>query len=109
MLCIVAIHRPFFTYYQISRRDESAEAESEPTKKGELKSVYEGSHSPFGFVWQIAEATGWSVKYILDGVDYQTLIMMLSDAPKYIKKKQEDNRTEEEEAADIVGFYKSKL
>ncbi len=29
--------------------------------------------------------TGWSVDYILDGVNYQTLIMMLSDAPRYVR------------------------
>ena len=40
---------------------------------------------PFGFVWQIASATGWSVDYILDGVNYQTLILMLSDAPRYVR------------------------
>ena len=39
-------------------------------------------------MWQIASATGWSVDYILDGVNYQTLIMMLSDAPRYVRKKQ---------------------
>ena len=38
-------------------------------------------------MWQIASATGWSVDYILHGVNYQTLIMMLCDAPRYIKKK----------------------
>lgn len=37
-------------------------------------------------MWQIASATGWSVDYILDGVNYQTLIMMLSDAPRYVRK-----------------------
>ena len=70
-------YRPFYTYYQISRADESDELETEPKKEGELKSRYEGSHSPFGFVWQIASATGWSVDYILNKVNYQTLIMML--------------------------------
>lgn len=43
---------------------------------------YVGSHSPFGIVWQIATATGWSVRYILWGVNYQTLRMMLADAPR---------------------------
>lgn len=61
-------------------------------------------------MWQVASATGWSVRYILDGVNYQTLIMMLSDAPHYErKKKDDDNRTAEEEAGDIVGFFQSKL
>ena len=39
-------------------------------------------------VWQIAAATGWSVRYILWGVNYQTLRMMLADAPRYVKKKE---------------------
>jgi len=67
-------------------------------------------------VWQIATATGWSVDYILDGVNYQTLIMMLGDAPRYVRQKQgsgnHDSRPEssaEDEANDIVGFFQSKL
>ena len=71
----------------------------------------EGSHSPFGFVWQIASATGWSVDYILNGVNFQTLIMMLSDAPRYVDSKEQKkaDQTEEEEAEDIVGFFQSNL
>ena len=67
-------------------------------------------------MWQIASATGWSVDYILDGVNYQMLILMLSDAPRYVRKKQgggnDDSRPEhsaEDEANDIVGFFQSKL
>ncbi|EFR54601.1 hypothetical protein BFAG_03299 [Bacteroides fragilis 3_1_12] len=100
-------HGPFYTYYQISRDDESDEAETEPKKGRELKSRYEGSHSPFGFVWQIADATGWSVDYILNGVNYQTLIMMLSDAPRYVRKETE--KSAEDEAREIAGFFQSKL
>ncbi len=70
--------------------------------------MYEPSHSPFGFVWQIANATGWSVDYILEGVNYQTLIMMLADAPRYVRKKKEE-MSAEEEAAGIVGFFQSNL
>ena len=33
-------------------------------------------------MWQIAAATGWSVKYILWGVNYQTLRMLLAGADK---------------------------
>lgn len=58
-------------------------------------------------MWQIAAATGWSVDYILNGVNYQTLIMMLSDAPRYVKEKKE--KSEEDEARDIAGFFQSKL
>ena len=105
-------HAVFYTYYQISRDDESDEAETEPRKEGELKSRWEGSHSPFGFLWQIASATGWTVDYILNGVNYQTLIMMLSDAPRYVDKNdknKKENQTAEEEANEIVGFFQSKL
>ena len=70
--------------------------------------MYEPSHSPFGFVWQIADATGWSVDYILEGVNYQTLIVMLADAPRYVRKKKEE-MSAEEEAAGIVGFFQSNL
>ena len=104
-------HAVFYTYYQISRDDESDEAETEPRKEGELKGRWEGSHSPFGFVWQIASATGWSVDYILNGVNFQTLIMMLSDAPRYVDSKEQKkaDQTEEEEAEGIVGFFQSNL
>ncbi|APW35068.1 hypothetical protein [Prevotella intermedia] len=63
-------------------------------------------------MWQIASATGWTVDYILNGVNYQTLIMMLSDAPRYVDKNdknKKENQTAEEEANDIVGFFQSKL
>lgn len=62
-------------------------------------------------MWQIASATGWSVDYILNGVNYQTLLMMLSDAPHYVRKKakKEEERSAEKEAADIAGFFQSKL
>ena len=104
-------HAVFYTYYQISRDDESDEVASEPRKEGELKSRWEGSHSPFGFVWQIASATGWSVDYILNGVNFQTLIMMLSDAPRYVDDKQAKGgeQSPEGEAGDIVAFFQSNL
>ena len=48
--------------------------------------------------------------YILHGVNYQTLIMMIADAPRYVDhKKEKDNRTAEEEAGEIVGFFRSRL
>lgn len=104
---------PFYQYYRISTEDEPDETESEPKKEGESRSRYEGSHSPFGFIWQIASATGWSVKYILWKVNYQTLILMLSDAPRYKKTVEDagkkDNMSAEDEARSIVGFFQSML
>ncbi len=63
-------------------------------------------------MWQIADATGWSVRYILSGVNYQTLIMMLSDAPRYVRrrvKKSESEATAEDEANEVAGFFRSQL
>ncbi len=103
------------TYYQISGTDESDEAETEPGSEGELKSGYEPSHSPFGFIWQVADATGWSVDYILNKVNYQTLIMMLSDAPRYRsgRKASQSNKTSgataEDDAREVEGFFRSNL
>ncbi|WP_455540606.1 hypothetical protein [Prevotella fusca] len=61
-------------------------------------------------MWQIANATGWSKEYILDGVNYQTLMMMLADAPRYTKKKQvNDEKAGENNTDDVLGFFQSNL
>ena len=84
-------------------------------------SEFEGSHSPFGFIWNIASATGWTVEYILEKVNYQTLILMLSDAPRYVRRRVKagdsenasrggvDPESAAREAGDIVKFYQSNL
>ena len=113
VVCGSARNRPFYAYYQLGGKDESDEAETEPRKEGELRTEYESFHSPFGFVWQIAAATGWSVDYILNGVNYQTLILMMSDAPRYVRRHAGKNggkeQSVEEEAEEIVGFFRSRL
>ncbi len=64
--------------------------------------MYEPSHSPFGIIWQIASATGWSVHYILWKVNYQTLSLMLADAPRYVTAAEPKKQTTEE-------FFQSRL
>lgn len=51
------------------------------------------------------------MEYILHGVNYQTLIMMIADAPRYVDQslKDSENKSAEDEAADIVGFFQSQL
>ena len=105
-------HRPFYEYYQIGGADESVGAEAEPEGGEELRGRYEGSHSLFGFVWQVADATGWSVRYIMEELNYQTLVMMLSDAPQYRSFKKRGMKSvssAEEEAAEIAGIFRSRL
>ena len=63
-------------------------------------------------MWQVASATGWTIEYILKKVNYQTLIMMLSDAPRYVERKGDKPRegsTANEEANEIAGFFRSNL
>ena len=105
-------YKVFYDYYQISRDVESDETTTEPKKEGELRTRFVGSHSPFGFLWQVATATGWHLSYILNKVNYQTLIMMLSDAPRYVRVKdsaEDEEQTAEDEANDIVTFFQSNL
>ena len=60
----------------------------------------------------MADATGWTVDYILNKVNYQTLIMMMNDAPRYIshrKKSATSDSTPEEDAAKVANFFRSNL
>ncbi len=68
------------------------------------------SHSPFGLIWQIAEATGWSKDHILDGVNYQTLLMMIADAPHYVTRGNEKKETGADKGRDeVLEFFQSNL
>ena len=61
------------------------------------------------------------MEYILRGVNYQTLVMMLHDAPKYVRRSVADSKvppgdgggidpeSAAREAGDIVKFYQSNL
>lgn len=48
----------------------------------------EPAHSPFGVIGQIARDTGWSVKYIMRGVNYPCLMLMWSDVSRYVELRQ---------------------
>lgn len=37
----------------------------------------------------MVQATGWSLDYVLWGLNWETLVAMLADAPRYIKVKRE--------------------
>lgn len=62
------------------------------------------------------------MEYILEKVNYQTLILMLSDAPRYVRRRSAagskvpqgagggiDPESAAREAGDIVKFYQSNL
>ena len=59
---------------------------------------YERSHSLFGMLWQVVQATGWSLDYVLWGVNWETLVMMLADAPRYVKEKRRNGRMAKQKA-----------
>lgn len=82
----------FSDYYQLGGNDESDEAESEPFQQRELKGYTEAPHSPFGLIWQVATATGWSTDYILWKVPYPMLLLMAKDAPRYVSVEEQKKR-----------------
>ena len=61
------------------------------------------------------------MEYILEKVNYQTLILMLSDAPRYVRRRvksgdsentslgEVDSEAAAREAGDIVNFFQSNL
>jgi len=57
-------------------------------------------------IWSICEATGWTYQYVLDGVSWINIKMMLADAPKYISKPREKAKeiTTSEELDDFLGL-----
>lgn len=79
-------HCPFRKYYQIGGGDELDVAKPEPRKKveRELKGYTDPAHSPFGLIGQIARDTGWSMRYIMRGVNYPTLMLMWQDYPRHV-------------------------
>ena len=82
----------FSDYYQLGGNDQSDEAELEPFRQRELKGYTESPHSPFGLVWQVATATGWSIDYILWKVPYPMLLLMAKDAPRYVSVEEQKKR-----------------
>lgn len=108
----------FSDYYQLGGTHQSDEAEFEPIRKRELKGYTEGPHSPFGLVWQVATATGWSLRYILWQVPYPLLLLMAQDAPRYISPEEQQrrnmmkmikNQKKVPEATDPVAFFQTHI
>lgn len=94
-------------YYQVDNGSEDDDAEDESLSHDEegVKGHYEGSHSPFGLIYQIARDTGWPVEYILN-LPHATLVMMLADAPRYVsdsKKEKEIVIHSKEQLMDVLG------
>lgn len=93
-------------YYQVDNGPSDDDAEDDDLSQDEkgVKGHYEGSHSPFGLIYQIARDTGWTVEYILS-LPHATLVMMLADAPKYVSgttKEKEVQITSKEQLYDLV-------
>jgi hypothetical protein len=96
----------FYELYQINPEHDSDDAEeSESAGSGEQKGRTVGLHSPWGTIWSIAETTGWTVNYILWGIAWINIRMMLADAPRYIsvKTNQKKEITTAEELEEFWG------
>jgi hypothetical protein len=110
-------HTPFQRYYQTGGDGQSDEAAFEPLTKRELTGRMEASHSPFGFIWQIASQTGWSVHRILWQIPYPALLMMICDAPRHVsadelkrrKRKQGKPVSSKKEGMGALDFFQTRL
>ncbi len=62
-------------------------------------------------IWQIAAATGWSVRHIMWTVNYQTLRMMLADAPRYVSTggKADAGDKKGDKPRSVAGFFQTRL
>lgn len=69
----------------------------------------EAPHSPFGIIWQIASATGWSQHRILWRINYQTLILMLSDQTRYVPGGTKPKKPRKGCGSGMVEFVQSKI
>ena len=57
----------------------------------------ENAHSPFGTIWGIVTATGWSVRQALWEVSFAALLVMVADAPRYVGRRKRVKKIENED------------
>lgn len=62
-------------------------------------------------IWQIADATGWDIDYIMWKINYQTLRMMLADAPHYETRRKGGKGKPDKSGnpKSVAGFFQTKL
>ncbi|MDR2968293.1 MAG: hypothetical protein LBV32_01660 [Tannerellaceae bacterium] len=95
-------------YYQVDNRSADDDAEDDVGLSHDeegVKGHYEGSHSPFGLIYQIARDTGWPVEYILN-LPHAALVMMLADTPRYVSGKSKEREvkiTSKEQLINVLG------
>ena len=94
-------------YYQVDVNHADDDTEDEGLShddKGVKGGHYEGSHSPFGMIYQIARDAGWTVEYVLQQ-PYARLMMMLHDAPRYVTEDKEKpiRIRSEEQMREVLG------
>jgi hypothetical protein len=63
-----------------------------------------GLHSPWGTIWSIAAATGWTLDYILWGISWMNLEMMIADAPRYVTGEEVKRGKPIESETDLATF-----
>jgi hypothetical protein len=55
-------------------------------------------------IWSIATATGWSIDYILWGVSWINLQLMIADAPRYVTGNKMKRGKPIESKEDMMAF-----
>lgn len=94
--CIAYTIPGFYEFYQIDTANESDDDDAEESGsegKRESRGRTIGLHSPWGMIWNICETTGWTWNYVMDGVSWINIRMMIADSRRYVsgmKKMTED-------------------
>ena len=104
-------HKVFLDYYQIGADDECDDSPFEPWNNRELKGHTEGPHSPFGLIWQIASATGWTPRYIMWNISYPMLLLMAADTPRYVDTKEAQKKARRNycKGKQALDFFQTRL
>jgi len=58
-------------------------------------------------IWSICESTGWTYQYVLDGLTWPNIKMMLADRAQYISKPKKEKAKEittSEELDEFLGI-----
>lgn len=95
-------HSGFFEYYQIDTSSEDDRTESESGDREELKAT--GLHSLWGVIMAVTEKTGWTYHYIMWGISWINIRMMLADAPGFKRQKKQPKKVSGSELAKLLNL-----
>jgi len=92
----------FYELYQIDTNTEADEAEGGKSEPGH----HRGLNSLWGSLWSVCTATGWTLDYLIWGIAWINLQMMITDAPRYVSGQKTEEINEPDDIAEIEQLLK---